>query len=501
MGGEHGNNRPGADEPSGVDAHGRRGRTGHPAPPILQAPICSDDAGGIDPGDRVRQCRQPAAGARRGAKARNSTAAERWRRPSSRSAATADRKCSAGVTGRERWDSCSPIWGIRFLTLLLANGSANFTLHADLNWHVLGLAAALSLLTGVLFGLAPALQSTRVDVMPALKNTRAGETRSRFGLKLSHVLVVVQIAMLLLMLVAAGLFVRTLQNLQSVELGFNRENVLLFQLDARKAGHNDPEIASFYSDLQNRFSAIPGVRRASLSEDSLCSRRVLLFPSACPARPPAANRILIVGPAFLPLCRFPCWPAAISKQRDRPGSPPVAVVSESFAKTNFGNQSPVGQHLTLGGRAPLDLEIVGVAKDARSGGLKRSMPLVVYIPYHLQPPSYPLNQMVYALRTSGDPLAYVNTVREIVHQADPLLPLTNIQNASRANRPVDQPGNHVCQVVYRLRDSGAGSRLRRSVWHHFLYNRAPHGRDRHSDGARARNAEVWSGWFCARSRC
>ena len=157
------------------------------------------------------------------------------------------------------------IWGIRFLTLLLANGQTNFTLHAELNWHVLGAAAALSLLTGVLFGLAPAMQSTRVDVMPALKETRGGPDRraaSCPAVSLSHVAGGRDRSRIsLLMLVAAGLFVRTLSNLQSVELGFNRENVLLFQLDARKAGHKDPEIAAVLRRLRKRFSEIPGRAR------------------------------------------------------------------------------------------------------------------------------------------------------------------------------------------------------------------------------------------------
>ncbi len=154
------------------------------------------------------------------------------------------------------------IWGVRFLTVLLANGQTNFTLHAELNWHVLSVAIALSLLTGVVFGLAPALQSTRVDVITAMKEVRAGRARPRRGASsLSHVLVVGQIALSLLMLVAAGLFVRTLTNLESIELGFNRENLLLFQLNARKAGHQDPEIAAFYGDLQKRFSTIPGCAR------------------------------------------------------------------------------------------------------------------------------------------------------------------------------------------------------------------------------------------------
>jgi macrolide transport system ATP-binding/permease protein len=329
------------------------------------------------------------------------------------------------------------MWGTRFLTLLLANGNANFTLHADLNWHVLGVAAALSVLTGVVFGLAPALQATRTDVMPALKNTLASQARSRFGLKLSHVLVVSQIALLLLILVAAGLFVRTLQNLQSVALGFNRENLLLFQLNARQAGHRDPEIASFYSDLQNRFSSIPGVRRVSLSHRPLFAASTSLPMSVSGV--PADGHPLFVGPAFLTTMEVPMLEGREIEDGDRPGSPPVAVVSESFAKANFGNQSPVGRHLTLGSRAPLDLEIIGVSKDARSSGLKRSIPPVVYIPYHLQPPTYPLNQMFYALRTTGDPLAYVNTIREIVHQADPLLPVTNIQTqAAQIDRSINQ---------------------------------------------------------------
>src|SRR5580704_18956165 len=193
------------------------------------------------------------------------------------------------------------IWGMRFLTLLLANGRANFTLHAELNWHVLGAAAALSLLTGILFGLAPALRATRVDVMPALKEARAGQpqaTRAFRRVSLSHLLVVSQIAISLLMLVAAGLFVRTLSNLHSIELGFNRENVLLFQLDARKAGHKDPEIAAFYGDLQKRFSAIPGVRNASLSNSPLIEAGHGTDVSVRGKPVDPANRFLTVGPAF-----------------------------------------------------------------------------------------------------------------------------------------------------------------------------------------------------------
>src|SRR5256886_4827011 len=161
------------------------------------------------------------------------------------------------------------IWGVRSLTFLLSNGQQNFTLHAELNWNVLGVTAALSVVCGLLFGLAPAIQSTRPDVMPALKNGRAGGPRRRG----QHVLVVAQIAMSFLILVVAGLFVRTLDKLHSVQLGYAREHILLFSLNARQAGHRDPEIATFYTDLRKRFESIPGVSSATLSQSSIIRDR------------------------------------------------------------------------------------------------------------------------------------------------------------------------------------------------------------------------------------
>src|SRR5262249_42759394 len=128
-------------------------------------------------------------------------------------------------------------WGIRFLTLLLADGRNDFPVRAELNWHVLAASLALSLLTGIIFGLAPALQATKVDVLPSLKESSGAHSTSRRGfgrLSLSNVLVAGQIGVSMLLLFAAGLFLRTLSNLESIHLGFNRENVLLFQLNALK---------------------------------------------------------------------------------------------------------------------------------------------------------------------------------------------------------------------------------------------------------------------------
>jgi macrolide transport system ATP-binding/permease protein len=324
------------------------------------------------------------------------------------------------------------IWGIRFLTLLLGNGQANFTLHAELNWHVLSVAVALSLLTGVLFGLAPAMQSTRVDVISAMKETRAGQPAGRhpfLRISASQVLVVGQIALSLLMLVAAGLFVRTLTNLESIEVGFNRENLLLFQLDARKAGHQDPEITTFYGDLQERFSAIPGVRDVSLSNQPLIEAGYGLSLSVQGQSRPG-NRMLVVGPGFFETMQIPILAGRGIDKHDQPGSKAVAVVSELFAKVNFGDENPLGRQVRLRGNPKhpetgRDLEVVGISKTVRYGGLKDQARPVIYIPYNQ---GYPQPQeMVYELRTTGDPLRYVSAVREIVRQADALVPLAEVK--------------------------------------------------------------------------
>jgi len=314
-------------------------------------------------------------------------------------------------------------WSIRFLTVLLEEDY----LHPSLDWRVMSVAAALSLLTGVLFGLAPALQSTGAELMPALKEVRTGAVRSRSRVSLSQALVVSQITLSLLLLVAAGLFVRTLSNLQSVELGFNRNNLLLFRLNARQAGHGDADIASFYTDLQNRFSAIPGVRSVSLSNVSLIGAAGTGTPINVPGTPPdLSTRLLYVGPAYFSTMQIPMLLGREIEERDLPGSPAVAVVSEQFARKNFANEDPVGRHLTMAGRDPRDMEIVGVAREARYGGLKREAPPVVYIPYR-QGSQKLVAGVTYELRTSGDPLAFVNAVREIVHQADARVPVTSLK--------------------------------------------------------------------------
>jgi predicted permease len=334
------------------------------------------------------------------------------------------------------------ISGIRFLTLLLAGEQSSSTLHAELNWRVLCAMAALSLLTGVLFGLAPALQATRVDVMPMLKETRGALTGGRqsvWGGGIGRLLVAGQIALSLLMLVAAGLFVRTLSNLQSVDIGFGRENLLLFHLEALKAGHKYPEISAFYGDLRKRFSQIPGVRAASLSDESMIEGGWSIGIHAQGAKQDPETRVMSVGPTFFEAMQIPILLGRGIEERDRPGSPAVAVVSERFAKVNFGDRNPLGRHLIIdeSKTAARDMEIVGVSRDTHYGGLKQQIPPVAYFPYDQGYP--PPEDMVFELRTAGDPLTYVSAARNIVRQSDARMPVADIRTqAAEIDRSINE---------------------------------------------------------------
>jgi len=325
------------------------------------------------------------------------------------------------------------IWGIRFLTLLLANGRNNFTLRAELNWHVLAATAGLSLLTGVIFGLAPALQATRVDVLPSLKETPGVQGAARRGLRrlsLAQVLVASQMAISMLMLVAAGLFVRTLSNLESIQLGFNRENVLLFQLNALKGGHKESELSAFYADLRRQFGEIPGVSAATLSEGSMVGGEtgLPLTVGGTPVSP--ETRIWNAGPNFFHTMQIPMLAGRDFDEHDHTGTPFIVVVNETFAKANFPGRNPLGQRVVLleAGEKPRvarDMEIVGVSRDARYGSLTKDIPPVAYILFNQGYPQ--LDQAEYALRTVGDPLSYASAVREIVRRADATVPVSEIK--------------------------------------------------------------------------
>ena len=336
------------------------------------------------------------------------------------------------------------LWGIRSITWLLSNGGGEFTLHASLNWEVLGFTLVLALITGIVFGLAPAIQSTKIDLTPALKETRASAPAGRARrIRLSQALVASQIALSLLLVFGAGLFVRTLSNIHSVELGFNQENLLLFSLNARQAGYKDAALAQFYDNLLGEFRRIPGVKNAGLSQFPLVSHYWSSTGLNIPGHPKTERRnpetcVMPVDPSFLDTMQIPILLGRGIEERDIT-SPKVAVVTEQFAKKFFGGENPVGRRIGLGDeKSPADIEIVGVAKTTLYNSIKETeTPPVAYVPYTQDLSG--LGGVTFELRAAGDPLALVSSVRKIVHRASATVPVSEVTTqAIRIDQTISQ---------------------------------------------------------------
>jgi len=307
---------------------------------------------------------------------------------------------------------------------------------------VLAATLVVSVFTGVLFGLAPALQATRVDVMPALKQTRTAamaatvrRARSRVGL--SHALVVAQIAFSLMLLVAAGLFAGTLSNLHAIETGFSRDDVLLFTIRARSAGYEGPTLTRLYEDLRGRLRQAPGVLNVSLSSRPLPAgggtmTRVTLVGTAEPTpagRQPNQAGLLSVGPAFFETMRIPLIAGREFDEHDAAGATPVAIINQKLA-SGLNVLNPVGRRIGLGVNSfklteeRNSYEVVGVVGDALFLKLKDEQRPMVYFPY-LQG-SAPAS-MTYEVRSAGNPLGLANTVRHLVRQIDSRLAVSDVK--------------------------------------------------------------------------
>jgi len=319
--------------------------------------------------------------------------------------------------------------GVRGISWLISDPLGDLVLSPSLNWPVLAFTFALSVVTGLVFGLAPALQSTRIDVTPALKEARASAPTSRSrGFGLGNSLIVAQVAMSLVLAVAAGLFVRTLSRLNAVELGFNRENLLVFSLNARPAGYQQQRLAAFYENLLSRFRSVPGVRSASLSDFLLVSQHWndenLTIPGyTAPGDGKPNSALLSVAPDFLKTMQIPIVLGRGFGPHDI-ASPRVAIVSEAFSKKFFPGANPVCRRIGIGSHSPADIEIVGVAKDAHYNSLREELPTVAYVPYTQFLEDF--GQVSFEIRAAGDPLSLAATVRTIVHDASPAVPLDGL---------------------------------------------------------------------------
>jgi len=309
-------------------------------------------------------------------------------------------------------------WGQQLLPGALGQAS-------PLDWRVLAFVIAVTTLTGVVFGIAPALRATRTDVNAVLKEhsrTVAG-SRSLFG----RSLVVAQVAISLVLLVGAGLFLRTLQNLRHVDLGFNPRNLVLFQVSPALNRYDAETQNPLYDQIGERLRAIAGVRSVAWSDPRLMSARRFSNGIFIQGRPYARGQRdtisgVVVSPTFFETMEMSLIAGRGFTPRDNQDAPRVAVINQAAARKYFPNESPIGRRFgsTLEGSARQ--EIVGILRDAKYNSVRDAAVPTMYAPY-LQRPQ---GSATFEVRTAGDPLASVAAIREAVRQVDASLPLINL---------------------------------------------------------------------------
>lgn len=342
-------------------------------------------------------------------------------------------------------------WGSRLLVSFAGNGDRPLPFTPHLDGRVLAFTFGVSVLTALLFGLAPILHSLRVDLAPALKSGSGALdvfSGRRRWYSMGNLLVVAQVTLALVALASAGLLVRTLRNLKGVNLGFDASNVLVFSINPSLAGYKPTEIEGLYRDLQEKFAALPGVNSVSYSWASLLGNSEWdtdFHPPGTPDNTRADSDVFPVGPNFFRVMRLPLKAGrdfnsadfAIQAQRAAlppgkdpdPKSPPLpAIVNETFARRFFPGTNPLGRHMEeslpeeAGKPRGPGWVVVGVAGDAKYDSLRRDIMPTMYIPW--------VGNGAFSIRASADPKQLIAAIRDIVNRRDSNLALYQIATES-----------------------------------------------------------------------
>jgi predicted permease len=297
------------------------------------------------------------------------------------------------------------------------------------DWPVLAFVMAVTMVTGILFGIAPALRGTGMNASASLKET----SRSVVGKRsiLSKSLLVAQVAISLVLLVGAALFLRTLHNLRHVDVGFNPENVLLFRVSPQLNGYDEARITTLYRDLLARIGGVPGVRGVAMSQPALLTGSVNSTSIYIHGRAYAAesrerdsnsiNRV-VVSPSFLEVMGIPIVAGRGLTDRDNQAAPKVVVVNQAAVRQFFPDGNAIGQRFGSSLETTNQLEVVGVVRDAKYDSVRDPAPPTMYVPAA----QTRFGNAVLEIRTAGAPASSATAVREAVRQVDPNLPTIDV---------------------------------------------------------------------------
>jgi predicted permease len=315
-----------------------------------------------------------------------------------------------------------------------AGGNGPLGLDARIDLRALAFTFGVSVLTGMLFGIVPAWRTTTIDLQAAMKSTGKGIPESGGRMRFSRLLVSAQVALSVLLLVAAGLFIRTLGSLSRVDLGFQPARLLTFQTDPSRSGYHGQRLADLYARLRDKVAAIPGVESAGMSELGLIQGVVnstgITMPGRQIGQADPGTLVLYCSDSFLPTMRIPLLLGRNLSVRDGSIDPAAAVVNESFAKRYLAGENPLGKTFALGSRRTEysdrhPIRIVGVVKDAHYRSVRDPAAPTAYLPYQQMPLG--LQQMTFAIRTVIPPQGIAGAVRRAVAEIDPTLAVAELR--------------------------------------------------------------------------
>jgi predicted permease len=314
-------------------------------------------------------------------------------------------------------------WGVRALVALVSTSSAPIPVAVSPDLRILGFTAAVSLVTTLLFALAPAIRATRVDVTSALKDEAQAAGHRRFGA--GRVLVAVQVAVALVLLCGATLFTRSLANLHALPLGFKPQGIVLFDLSPGKSGYDEVHGNQLYARVLEGVKQVRGVTGATASVQRLMAGYVSNGPVYIEGGKRVRSLFNYVGPDFFSVMAIPVVYGRGIELRDIGSPQRVAVVNESFARRAFPDQSPLGRRFRWSPKRETYVEIVGVVKDAKYDRLKRDAGATIYAPY-TQGWDWP-QQMAFEVRTVASAADAVAAIRRTIASIDRMLPVTDIK--------------------------------------------------------------------------
>ena len=384
----------------------------------------------------------------------------------------------------------------RWLITLAAGGAATSVVGDGLSPTVLAFTLAVSIVAVGVFGLAPALHATRIDLATSMRAGAQAVTGSAPGLRgrrrpLGSLLIVGQVSLSVVLLVGAAILARSLSNLQSVDVGFDRDHLVIADLDINARGYVGTPLANLVHSLRDRVAAIPGIRDATFSENGIFSGSDSHTSIAVPgftARTADDTMIAYdnVGAGYARAigAHLVAGRDLLASDENKPAR--VALVTRGLVDFYFPHQDGIGKYIRFSDS--IDVQIVGVIADARDHRLTGVVDRRLYFPYvHTDTNSSQLGNpgaLRLEVRTAGDPAAVVDQIRKAIVAVDPSLPNRRDRSASEPDHEPDPPGDPAHPVGHGVRRAGARVGRDRPVWRDELFRRAPLARDGFAHGAR-----------------